>query len=110
MSHTVYTIEEVACHNGKSDTGLWIVIKDIVYDVTEYIHEHPGGEELLLEYAGRDATSAFNDFGHSSDAIAHLKLYKIGQLAEGDKRSKEIRERKRKSRRIFFPLFRSCST
>ncbi|XP_015121131.1 cytochrome b5 [Diachasma alloeum] len=80
--HLTYTLEEVAGHNGKLDTGLWIVIKDIVYDVTEYVNKHPGGRELILEYAGKDATSAFNDFGHSSDAITLLKLYKIGQLTE----------------------------
>lgn len=31
-----------------------------------------------MEYAGKDATKAFNDVGHSTDAIKDLKLYKIG--------------------------------
>ncbi|XP_063989124.1 cytochrome b5-like [Diachasmimorpha longicaudata] len=110
MSYPTYTLEEVACHNGKLETGLWIVIKDTVYDVTEYIDKHPGGQELILEYAGKDATSAFNDFGHSSDATALLKLYKIGQLAEGErKKGKGPNEVRRKNRLNFFPLFRSCS-
>lgn len=30
--------------------------------------QHPGGEEVLIEQAGRDATEAFEDVGHSTDA------------------------------------------
>lgn len=30
--------------------------------------QHPGGEEVLIEQAGREATEAFEDVGHSSDA------------------------------------------
>lgn len=34
-----FTREEVAKYDGKNDTKLWIIVKDIVYDVTTYIHE-----------------------------------------------------------------------
>ena len=34
-----------------------------VYDVTEFLAEHPGGEEILLETAGTDSTEAFEDVG-----------------------------------------------
>lgn len=30
--------------------------------------QHPGGEEVLLEKAGEDATEPFEDVSHSSDA------------------------------------------
>ncbi|KAJ2751926.1 Cytochrome b5, partial [Coemansia nantahalensis] len=45
--------------------------------------EHPGGEEVILEYAGKDATEAFEDIGHSEDARDLLKGLMIGRL-EGD--------------------------
>lgn len=34
---------------------------DPVYNVTEYMRDHPGGPDALLEVAGTDATSAYED-------------------------------------------------
>ncbi|NWI94295.1 CYB5B protein, partial [Pitta sordida] len=42
--------------------------------------QHPGGEEVLLEQAGRDATESFEDVGHSVDAREMLKQYYIGEV------------------------------
>ena len=36
-----FTMEEVAKHNKKDD--LWIVVKGVVMDVTNWLDEHPGG-------------------------------------------------------------------
>ena len=47
-----------------------------------FIHQHPGGEEILLEHAGQDSTEAFEDVGHSTDAREMLKEYLIGDLIE----------------------------
>ncbi|NXK75283.1 CYB5B protein, partial [Amazona guildingii] len=44
------------------------------------LFQHPGGEEVLLEQAGRDATESFEDVGHSSDAREMLKQYYIGEI------------------------------
>lgn len=46
------------------------------------IFQHPGGEEVLLEQISKDATEAFEDVGHSSDARDMMKKYKVGELAE----------------------------
>jgi cytochrome b involved in lipid metabolism len=81
MSDTVYTWEEVAKHKNKT-TGVWIVVHNEVYDVTKFMDDHPGGEEVLLEQAGGDATEAFDDIGHSPDAKALQKDYRIGKIAE----------------------------
>ena len=37
---------------------------------------------MLYEQAGKDATEAFEDVGHSSDARELLKDYVIGKLPE----------------------------
>lgn len=36
----------------------------------------------MEEYAGKDATNGFDNFGHSSDAKKILKEYLIGELEE----------------------------
>lgn len=44
--------------------------------------QHPGGAELLEEYAGRDATKEFEEFGHSSDAKKIMKEFLVGELED----------------------------
>lgn len=44
------------------------------------ILQHPGGPELVLEYAGKECTKAYDDAGHSQDANRILKKYRIGVL------------------------------
>ncbi|XP_033104294.1 cytochrome b5-like isoform X2 [Anneissia japonica] len=84
MSDTkTYTLEEVKEHN--NGNSLWLVIHDKVYDVTKFIDEHPGGEEVLLEQAGGDGSESFEDVGHSSDARELMEDYYIGDLVEEDK-------------------------
>mmetsp|Transcript_21059 Transcript_21059/g.53322 ORF Transcript_21059/g.53322 Transcript_21059/m.53322 type:complete len:126 (+) Transcript_21059:89-466(+) len=76
-----YTAEEVAKHNSSSDC--WFVIDGRVYDVTSFLEEHPGGDEVLLSVGGKDGTQDFDDVGHSSDARELLKKYYIGDF-KGD--------------------------
>lgn len=40
--------------------------------------QHPGGSDIIVEYAGRDASQAFR--GHSKLALMSLKQYEIGAL------------------------------
>ena len=54
--------------------------------MTGFLAEHPGGEEILLESAGVDATEGFEDVGHSTDARTLLDDYLLGELREEDKK------------------------
>ncbi|XP_058814851.1 uncharacterized protein LOC131678634 [Topomyia yanbarensis] len=72
------TLDEVSYHDTPNDC--WIVLFDRVYDITGFLELHPGGHDVLLENAGRDATIAFNGSGHSKAAFASLKMYEIGEL------------------------------
>lgn len=56
----------------------WIVIREKVYDVTKFIDLHPGGEEVLMDAKGKDASAIFEDVGHSHEAIKMMKDYCIG--------------------------------
>ncbi|XP_072323263.1 cytochrome b5 isoform X2 [Scyliorhinus torazame] len=78
-----YRLEELKQHsNGNS---AWINIHNKIYDVTTFLEEHPGGEEVLKEQAGGDASEAFDDVGHSSDAREMTKKYLIGELHPDDR-------------------------
>lgn len=79
------TLAEVAQNN--TQQKIWIVLQGRVYDVTGYINEHPGGEEVLLEQGGRDATESFEDVGHSLDARELLKQFLIGEVHPFDRQT-----------------------
>ena len=75
---TQYTTEEVSKHNTKDD--LWIIVKNRVFDVTNYIDVHQGGENALLRWAGKDATDAVAGPQHPSTVPTLLERYCIGRL------------------------------
>uniref|UniRef100_A0A671E9U6 Cytochrome b5 n=1 Tax=Rhinolophus ferrumequinum TaxID=59479 RepID=A0A671E9U6_RHIFE len=79
---TYYRLEEVAKRNSLKE--IWLVIHGRVYDITRFLNEHPGGEEVLLEQAGADASESFEDVGHSLDAREMLKQYYIGDVHPND--------------------------
>lgn len=62
-----------------------IVINDKIYDVTEFLDEHPGGREILEEYLYRDCTNAFNDVGHSDAAKREMQKFEIGIINKTQK-------------------------
>ncbi|KAG4914140.1 hypothetical protein JHK82_054723 [Glycine max] len=51
-----------------------------VYDITPFLDEHPGGDEVLLTSTGKDATIDFEDVGHSDSAIEMMEKYFIGKV------------------------------
>jgi cytochrome b involved in lipid metabolism len=83
----IINLEELKEH--RNSQSLWLAIHDQVYDVTQFIEEHPGGEEVLLEQGGGYATEAFEDVGHSTDARELMKKYHIGKLAESSTENKK---------------------
>merc|ERR1711915_695997 len=76
----VVTLDEVSYHCTRDDA--WLVLFDKVYDLTEYLESsnHPGGEDVILEYLGYDATMAFRSVGHSKKAVKLLEKYVVGIL------------------------------
>ncbi|KAI9757203.1 MAG: hypothetical protein M1815_001813 [Lichina confinis] len=72
------TYADVSEHNSKND--LYLVIHDKVYNASKFVDEHPGGEEVLLDVGGQDATEAFEDVGHSDEAREILTGLEVGDL------------------------------
>ncbi|XP_051164248.1 cytochrome b5 [Leptopilina boulardi] len=79
----LFSREEVAKYNDSKET--WLIIHNNVYNVTAFLNEHPGGEEVLLELAGKDATESFEDVGHSSDARQMMEPFKVGEIIDEEK-------------------------
>eukprot|EP01041_Mallomonas_annulata_P000505 gene505-964_t len=73
--------EDISSHTNESD--IWIVIHNEVYNITSFINTHPGGKEILIKYAGIDATTEFISIGHSSVARELMEDYHIGSLIPG---------------------------
>ncbi|KAL5480695.1 hypothetical protein ACEPAI_9635 [Sanghuangporus weigelae] len=63
----VFTLEAVAQHH--SSKSCWVIIRNEVYDVTGFLSSHPGGANIILKYAGKDATEAYEPI-HPPSAIA----------------------------------------
>ncbi|KAF5449497.1 hypothetical protein F2P56_029937 [Juglans regia] len=74
----LYTMQEASQHNSKEDC--WVVIDGKVYDVSSYLDEHPGGDDVVLAATGKDATDDFEDAGHSESAKELMETFCIGEL------------------------------
>jgi alkylation response protein AidB-like acyl-CoA dehydrogenase len=81
MPHKSLTRAEVAKNN--TEDSLWMIIDSKVYDVTEFIDAHPGGEAVLRQVAGTDATEAFYNL-HRQEVLQKYSDLVIGTL-EGEK-------------------------
>ena len=79
------SLEEVSFHSCEEDA--WMVVYDKVYEMTEYLesHQHPGGQDVIVEYLGHDATLAFRGVGHSKPAMKILEKYCIGILPHDER-------------------------
>jgi len=91
----VVTLEQLK--NNASKQSLYILIHEKVYDVTQFIDEHPGGDEVILAEAGIDATEAFEDVGHSDEARALLPGMLVGTFDKGSANLKLFDEKKETS-------------
>lgn len=80
-----YTLDELRAHDSRVDC--WMAIDGKVYDVTEFVNKHPGGD-TLLEGCGVDATELFetrpmgSGTPHSDKARSFLPNYFMGTLAQ----------------------------
>ena len=64
-----------------------VTIHDGVYDVTSFLHTHPGGRLVLQHASGNDITEVFTEF-HSSHVWSMLPLYKIGEVDASERTPK----------------------
>jgi uncharacterized membrane protein len=74
-----YTMADVAKH--ASASSCWTAISGNVYDVTQWIGQHPGGQRVILALCGKDGTSSFNgQHAGQHRPETELKNFLIGTL------------------------------
>ncbi|KAA3675546.1 sulfite oxidase [Paragonimus westermani] len=81
----IITKEELAKHNSVESGGIWVSLQGKVYDVTEFVEQHPGGDKILLA-AGADLFPYWSLYAFHFDAHVRdiLKEYYIGELSQKD--------------------------
>ena len=72
-----FTRNEVSQHNKEDDC--WIIVKDKVYNVTNFLDKHPIGKNVILMKGGTDCT--YDMSFHSKNANKILSDYLIGYLS-----------------------------
>lgn len=82
-----FTMEEVAKHNTKED--LWVVVKGVVMDLSNWLEEHPGGPQAIMNFMGRDATEEF-EMLHDDEVIPKYAPAQVIGRVKGVKPSLEI--------------------
>lgn len=55
----VFSSEDIAMNNGENGTPIWVSYGGMVYDVTKFIANHPGGDEKIMQAAGNVSTCTF---------------------------------------------------
>lgn len=70
---------EVAKHSTKDDC--YLIVKNIVYDVTTYIDKHPVGKSKIVNKCGQESTSVFAAI-HSNFAWNLLAKYYVADLVK----------------------------
>jgi len=83
----VYSIADVAKNNGKDGSRTWMTYGGMVYDVTDFVPNHPGGSEKIMMAAG----AAIEPFWHlyrqhfaSDQPMNLMEKMVIGTLCEED--------------------------
>jgi hypothetical protein len=74
-----YTMTQVRANN--TSRSCWTVIDGVVYDLTKWISNHPGGSGAILFLCGTDGTNAFSA-QHQNQARPAIRLdtYRLGPL------------------------------
>jgi 4-hydroxysphinganine ceramide fatty acyl 2-hydroxylase len=84
-----FTRAEVESHN--TEKSCYVTLGKNVYDVTDFVDSHPGGADLIMEYAGKDIADILRDetsHPHSETAYEVLDDSLVGFLSSSDKLSK----------------------
>lgn len=81
-----FTPAEVQSHNNAK--SVFVTLGSRVFDITSFVDDHPGGGDLILQYAGKDVGEIMRDtisHEHSEAAYEILEDSLIGFIGPGSK-------------------------
>lgn len=86
-----YSLSEVAQHTSKADGGIWVTYGDGVYDITDFVDEHPGGSEKIMLAAGQALEPFWAVFAqHNTEQVREiLEEWRIGNIHAQDRERKK---------------------
>ncbi|XP_012941605.1 fatty acid desaturase 2 [Aplysia californica] len=74
-----------------SKDAMWVVIDNEVYNITNWVKRHPGGERVLKHYAGQDATDASKAFHNDLGLVKkYMKPIHVGSVKESEQIKDEV--------------------
>jgi cytochrome b involved in lipid metabolism len=74
------TRAELAEHTSQYDS--WTAFNGKVYNISQYLHYHPGGSDIVLEHAGKDCTAEYNKYHKWININSMLGKCVIGTLVD----------------------------
>mmetsp|Transcript_101663 Transcript_101663/g.270400 ORF Transcript_101663/g.270400 Transcript_101663/m.270400 type:complete len:140 (-) Transcript_101663:41-460(-) len=84
------SVEELQRHSTPKDC--WLAVHGLVYDVTTFLPDHPGGSEIVEVLGGQDASADFEDALHTATAREEPKIELKGMLAGWEQKVEEYRK------------------
>src|SRR4051812_24578061 len=69
-------------------SSAWVSYRGNIYDITSFLSDHPGGDDILLPYIGKDMGNVMADekeHVHSQSAYEMLEDLKIGELGGAER-------------------------
>ena len=78
-----FTPDQVAQRNGQDHAATWVTYQGKVYDITEFIAQHPGGGSMIRQAAGGSIEPYWNYWAYHTalqGPMDMLQEYEIGEL------------------------------
>jgi 4-hydroxysphinganine ceramide fatty acyl 2-hydroxylase len=78
-----YDREEISKHISKDNGGVWVSYDGFVLDVTDFMHDHPGGTALIERFGGKDITAIYASDKyhiHSKTSMSILQSLIVGAV------------------------------
>eukprot|EP01064_Diplonema_japonicum_P004910 TRINITY_DN13247_c0_g1_i1.p1 TRINITY_DN13247_c0_g1~~TRINITY_DN13247_c0_g1_i1.p1 ORF type:complete len:1164 (+),score=193.23 TRINITY_DN13247_c0_g1_i1:89-3580(+) len=86
----------------KSSSASLVYMEGWAYDISAFMHSHPGGREVLREWVGKDITDAFRGQGigkavhdhttYAADILRTLRVFKTNNLATNESNMMIVRD------------------
>lgn len=88
LDAAIVTFTTPVCTADTTRQSLYVTYNGKVYDLTPFLADHPGGDDVIVEYAGKDVGAIMGDANshvHSRSAYEMMDEYKVGELGGDEK-------------------------